>query len=251
VPAFRVAFEIEAVRKAPVIVFETGTGAETDASVGATGRGGYVGAGIRGLIEAGGVLIHHGDGVVISAVLVPSAQLNSLRRVGKRELVVDVLLQGDHGVHRANIGLLVDVVRAQVVAARLREGQVELELSHAHAEGILRELQKTAGIHEFQVPVAETAGAVTSADADVVVHQNAIPLPKLPAVKMLKNPLAKSVPGMTCGALPTGVSRSNCFLLAPVAWKNVLNRKPIGASRESTPATPTLGNFASAPPRRA
>ena len=103
-----------------------------DAAVGAARRRWHVRAGVGGLTDAAGVLVDDRDRVVIAAVLVAAAELDSLRGVGKGELVGHVLLQRHHGVDRADVGFRVNVVGAEVDAARLRERQVQFELADTH-----------------------------------------------------------------------------------------------------------------------
>src|SRR5215470_2139621 len=72
--------------------------------------------------------------------------------------------------------------------------------------------------------------------------QKAMSLPKFPAVKMLKNPVLKSVLGMKGGTLPAGVSASKLPRLPSVFWKKVFIRRPMGAMPGMVPGQMECGH---------
>src|SRR5215469_14980589 len=72
--------------------------------------------------------------------------------------------------------------------------------------------------------------------------QKAISPPKSPAVKMLKNPVLKSVLGINAGTVPAGVKASKLPRLADVFWKNVFIRRPTGRIPGIVPGQMAWGN---------
>ncbi len=98
-----------------------------------------------------------------------TGELHPLRGVRQGKPIVHVLLR-EQGVHGADIGLGVDVVRADVVTARLGEGQVELELAHPEGKRVFGQVHEAPDVDELQVAVAQPAVGVGAGDADVVVH---------------------------------------------------------------------------------
>src|SRR5215469_8267064 len=168
--AFLVALQIEAVLEVGIDVLEVRIGSDSKPPVVASGRLGDVGtAGIRVLTYSTGVLVNECDGVVVASGVQSSAELHALRSSVHGELVVHELLQGDHGVHRPNVRLRVNVVGTDPDAARLGEGQIELELPDTKVQQMIRKLEKAADVDELEIAVSQAAVRVRSADADVVV----------------------------------------------------------------------------------
>src|SRR5579863_6935744 len=106
---------------------------------------------------------------MISAVKMASAELEASRHVPERELVAHVLLLCP-GNCRADIGLLVNVVRTEIDRTRLRERQVQLELAGTEGQRVLRQFHQPSDVDELQVAVAQSAPAVIPGDAKIIVH---------------------------------------------------------------------------------
>src|SRR5579864_591246 len=106
---------------------------------------------------------------MVAAVLVASAELDSVHCVGHRQLVVDILLR-ECGIYVAEVGLVENIVAADIDVAGLTEGKVQFKASHAQAERVLFHLEETANIHEFQVAIAQAAGCVVATDVKVRIH---------------------------------------------------------------------------------
>ena len=67
-------------------------------------------------------------------------------------------------------------------------------------------------------------------------------LPKLPAMKMLKKPVSKSVRGMSWGTAPGAASALKRFALEPVNWKKLFMRKPMGGMPGIVPGHTLCGH---------
>src|SRR5947209_6203192 len=106
---------------------------------------------------------------MVAAILVASAELYPVHRVSQRELVVNVFLR-ECRVLVADVGLVKDVVAADVNAAGLAERKVQFEASHAQAEQILSHLEQTANIHELQVAIAQASGSVVTTHVEIRIH---------------------------------------------------------------------------------
>src|ERR1039457_2632591 len=169
VAAFRVALQVEAVCQAGVNGFSTRIGCKADAAVRSPGRRRHEHAGVVGLAYAARVLIDDRHRIVVAAVHVSTAQLDTSCGARERELVGNVLLPRQR-VDRADVALAVNVVRAEIHAPGLTERQVELELTGPEMEGIRRKVQEAADVYEFQIAVAQAPGRIASANAGVVIH---------------------------------------------------------------------------------
>ena len=99
-----------------------------------------------------------------------AAELDALLGFREVKLVRHVLLQRRHGVDRTYVRFRVDIVWADINAARLGEWQVQLKLARADAERVFRQLDQAADIDEFQVAVSQAASAVVPGHADIVIH---------------------------------------------------------------------------------
>src|ERR1700674_2260934 len=97
-----------------------------------------------------------------------SAQLDALRRIREHELVRDILLVGER-IDHTNIALQVNVIGTEIDASGLGERQIQLELAGAESESIGWEMEVAPDVHELQVPIAQPARRVASANADIVV----------------------------------------------------------------------------------
>src|SRR6478672_4887608 len=162
IAAGRVAFQIEAIRYASINIFEVRVRREPGRrrdKIAAVGR----------LVEAAGVLINEGDGVMVSAILVASTELYSVHCVSHRQLIVDVLRR-EGGIYVAEIGLVEDIVAADIDVASLAEGKIQFKTSRAQAERVLLHLEETANIHEFQIAIAQAAGCIVATDVQVGIH---------------------------------------------------------------------------------
>src|SRR5437879_7036257 len=153
VPAGRVPLQVETVGETAIEILEIGIRNEGHFRRDVSWTGG----------RAAGVLVYDGNGVMIPAVSVPAAELYALGRAGEREAVIDILGGG------AKVGLIVNVPPAQVPAARWAEGQIEFELPDAHAQGVLRQLEKAANSNELQISIAQSHISAGTADANVVI----------------------------------------------------------------------------------
>src|SRR5579864_3094395 len=106
---------------------------------------------------------------MVAAILVASAELDSIHRVGHCQLVVDVFLH-ECGIYVAEVGLVEDIVPADIDVASLAEGKIKFESSHAQAERVCFHFEETADIHEFQVTIAQAAGCVVATDVKIRIH---------------------------------------------------------------------------------
>src|SRR5580700_5561497 len=67
------------------------------------------------------VLVHDRDRIAVAPIVVAAAQFHSPSRTGQSKTVVDKLLR-IQWVHGSDVGLRVDVIRADVIGASLGEG---------------------------------------------------------------------------------------------------------------------------------
>jgi hypothetical protein len=163
------ALQVEPVGEPAVNVFYPCIRAESHAAVGAAGGRRHKRTRVFRLGNATGVLVEHGEGIVVPAVLMSSADFGAQRCAAEGELVEYVLLR-PQGVHGSDIGFFVDIVRTQIHAARLGDGQVQLKLAHSEAQRIFGELHQPADVHKFQVGVPQSSGRVVARDANIVIY---------------------------------------------------------------------------------
>src|SRR5271157_5079628 len=155
VAAFFITLQVEAILEACINVLEVGIGGDANTSeVAACSLGDIGAAGILALCHAAGVLIADGNGIVVAAGMQAAAELYSFSCSGKGKRVVYELLQRKQRVHRPDVRLRVNIVRADPDASRLGEWKLQLELSDAQVQRVFRQLHKAPDVDELQVAVA-------------------------------------------------------------------------------------------------
>src|SRR5690348_16716932 len=154
--------QIEAVRDAGIDVFEVCIRGESG------GRWNKRTAVVR-LADSTGVLVDDRQRVMVTTVLMTSAELNPVHRVGHGELIVNVVLY-EGRILGADIGLVPDVPAADVVVARLAEGKIKFKAANTQTECVLRKFSNTAEINELQIAVPEAPRSIITGDADVFIH---------------------------------------------------------------------------------
>src|SRR5437899_5452159 len=139
VAAFRVTLQIESLGKANVNIFRTTGGVSRVAPV------------------------DHGHRPVKVSVVGRPAEFDAALRRAKNNWIVCRCTRG------SEVGLAVNVIRRQINRFRLREGQIQLELSEPHVQRVLRQSDPMAQIAVFQPTVAHGAAGIRGVYRNVVV----------------------------------------------------------------------------------
>src|SRR6266576_3582947 len=205
VAAFRVTLQIESLGKANVNIFRTTGGVSRVAPV------------------------DHGHRPVKVSVVGRPAEFDAALRRAKNNWIVCRCTRG------SEVGLAVNVIRRQINRFRLREGQIQLELSEPHVQRFLRQSD----------PMAPLAFAASTEMSSSIQKERF--WPKLPALMIVKVLGAnKSVRGVNPVWVmkPAGCLRFNVKL---PSYRKAMGRKP-GISPGYT--APGKASFWAFEPRR-
>src|SRR2546429_5517865 len=151
VAAFRVTLQIESLGKANVNIFGTTGGVSRVAPV------------------------DHGHRPVKVSVVGRPAEFDAALRRAKNNWIVCRCTRG------SEVGLAVNVIRRQINRFRLREGQIQLELSEPHVQRGLRQSDPMAQIAVFQPTVAHGAAGIRGVYRNVVVDPEGKVLAETPS----------------------------------------------------------------------
>ena len=151
VAAFRVTLQIESLGKANVNIFRTTGGVSRVAPV------------------------DHGHRPVKVSVVGRPAEFDAALRRAKNNWIVCRCTRG------SEVGLAVNVIRRQINRFRLREGQIQLELSEPHVQRVLRQSDPMAQIAVFQPTVAHGAAGIRGVYRNVVVDPEGKVLAETPS----------------------------------------------------------------------
>ena len=178
-----------------------------------------------------------------------AADLHTIHGVRHGELIVMHVVLGKRRILVADIGLVPNVIAADVDIACLADGQIKFKASYSKIQSIFGQLNQPANVTEFQVAISQATGSVVTGNAESSSTQKAMSLPKLPAVKRLNSPVLKSSwerMAPPCPGAPTNQSCRDC----PCLLEKSIHPRQIGNSgNASRPDRVWKSSFWAAAPR--